>query len=221
MVKHTTPGNTRLHTAKTVLATLTLLSATPARGLVALPAGTPTKHLEGVTPKAAAGALMGEGNLSAAQLEATDHLGNRNGSFDLGDLLSRVERCRRGELDCGSTPAPPPAPLFGMGALLSGRAFARRRVREIHAMSGSTRSVPPRGPDAFGRPLALPASWRGMALWYAVVVLLGAALLWGCADADILVRPASLKPDPGYLTVELTVPEDTRDIRAVIRRQGP
>ena len=221
MEKHTTPGNTRLHIGTIVLATLTLLAATPARRLAALPAGTPATHLEGVTPKAAAAAFSGDGNLGAVQLEAVDHLGNRNGNFDLGDLLSRVERCRRGEVDCGSTPAPAPAPLFGLGALLSGRAFARRRVREIHALSGSTRSVLPRGPDAFGRPLALPASWRGMALWYTVVVLLGAALLWGCADGDDLVRPVSLEPNPGYRTVELTVPEDARDIRAVIRRQGP
>ncbi|MDE2677452.1 MAG: hypothetical protein OXI76_06065 [Gemmatimonadota bacterium] len=208
MKNRKTPGSTRLDTAKTVLATLTLLAATPARGLVALPAGTPATHLEGVTPQAAAGALMGEGNLSAAQLDAPDHLGNRNGSYDLGDLLSWFDLCPRGELDCGSTPAPPPAPLFGMGALLSGRAFARRRVREIHAMSGSTRSRPRCDPDAFGRPLALPASWRGMALWYGVVVLLGAALLWGCTDGDDLVRPVSLEPNPGYLT----------EYRAVIMR---
>ena len=178
-------------------------------------------HLEGVTPEAAAAALMGEGNLSPVQLDALDELGNRNGSYDLGDMLSWVERCRRGEVDCGSTPAPVPASLFGMGALLSGRAFARRRVREIHAMSGSAGPVPRRGQCAFGRPSARTASWRGLALWYTVVLLLGAALLWGCADADDLVRPVSLEPDPGYLTVELTVPEGARDIGAMLVVDGP
>ncbi len=207
MKNRKTPVSTRLHSAKTVLATLALLAATPARELAALPAGTPATHLEGVTPQAAAAALMGEGNLSAAQLDALDHLGNRNGSYDLGDLLSWLGLCRRGEVDCGSTPAPVSAPLFGMGALLSGRALARRRVREIHAVSGSIRSVPPGGPEAFSRPLAPPASWRGMALWYTGALLLGAALLWGCADADNLVRPVSLKPEPGHLTVELTGPQ--------------
>lgn len=162
--------------------------------------------LQGLAPEAAAAALFGEGALSPAQFDALDHPGNRSGSHDLGDLLSWVERCRRGDVDCGSTPAPVPALLFGMGALLSGGALARRRVREIRAISGSTRSVPRRDPDAFGRPLALPASWRGMALWYALVVLLGAALLWGCADRDDLVRPVSLEPDHGRAMIRLGAP---------------
>lgn len=221
MATRKTPGSTRLHTGTTFLATLTLLAATPARELAALPAGTPARHLEGVTPAAAAAALLGEGNLSPTQLEALDHLGNQNGSYDLGDLLSWVETCRRGEVDCGTTAPAAPAPPFGIAALLSGRAFARRRVREIHAMSRSTGPVPLRGPDTFGRPSARPASWRGMALWYAVVLLLGASLLWGCADADDLVRPVSLKPDPGYLTVELTVPESAHDIGAMLVVDGP
>ena len=182
---------------------------------------TAAMHLEGVTPEAAAAALMGEGNLSPVQLDALDELGNRNGSYDLGDMLSWVERCRRGEVDCGSTPAPAGAPLFGMGALLSGRAFARRRVREIRAMSGSAGPVPKRGQCAFGRRSARPASRRGMALWYTVALLLGSALLWGCADGDDLVRPVSLEPDPGYLTVELTVPEGARDIGAMLVVDGP
>ncbi len=177
--------------------------------------------LQGLTPEEAAAALFGEGDLSPARLDALDRLGNRNGSYDLGDLLSWVERCRRGEVDCGSTPAPVTVPLFGMGALLSGGALARRRVREIRAISGSSRSVPRRGPDAFGRPPALPASWRGMALWYALVVLLGAALLWGCADRDDLVRPVSLEPDPGFLTVQLTAPPAARDIGALVVVEGP
>ncbi|MCY4571417.1 MAG: hypothetical protein OXF01_01345, partial [Gemmatimonadetes bacterium] len=182
---------------------------------------TAAMHLEGVTPEAAAAALMGEGNLSPVQLDALDQLGNRNGSYDLGDMLFWVERCRRGEVDCGSTPAPVGAPLFGMGALLSGRALARRRVREIHDMSGSAGPVPRRGQCAFGRPSARTASRRGLALWYTVVLLLGVALLWGCADADDLVRPVSLEPDPGYLTVELTVPEGARDIGAMLVVDGP
>ncbi len=92
------------------------------------------------------------------------------------------------------------------GATVSGGAFARRRVREMHAMSGSTGSVPRRGAGAFGRHSVPHASWRGMSLWYACVLLFAAALLRGCADADDLVRAVSVEPDPGYPTVELSVP---------------
>ena len=178
-------------------------------------------HLDGVTPEAAAAALLGEGNLSPVQLDALDHLGNQNGSYDLGDLLSWVERCRRGEVNCGTTAPAVPALPFGVAALLSGRAFARRRVREMHAMSGSTGPIPRHGPGAFGRHTARPGSSQGLALWYTVVLLLGAALLWGCADGGDLVRPVSLEPDPGYLTVELTVPEGARDIGAMLVVDGP
>ena len=178
-------------------------------------------HLDGVTPEAAAAALLGEGNLSPVQLDALDHLGNRNGSYDLGDLLSWVEHCRRGEVNCGTTAPAVPALPFGIAALLSGRAFARRRVREMHAMSGSTGPIPRHGPGAFGRHTARPGSSQGLALWYTVVLLLGAALLWGCADGGDLVRPVSLEPDPGYLTVELTAPEGARDIGAMLVVDGP
>ena len=53
--------------------------------------------LDGVTPEAAAAALVGEAALSEAQLDALDRLGNRNGRYDLGDLLSWRDRCRSGE----------------------------------------------------------------------------------------------------------------------------
>ncbi|WP_420463066.1 Calx-beta domain-containing protein [Candidatus Palauibacter sp.] len=55
------------------------------------------KLLGDVTPDAAAAALLGEGGLSEAQLSALDRLGNRNGRYDLGDMLSWAVRCRRAE----------------------------------------------------------------------------------------------------------------------------
>lgn len=57
--------------------------------------------LEGVTREAAAAALFGAEGLSDAQLEALDLLGNRNGGYDLGDLLSLSAQCRRGKATCG------------------------------------------------------------------------------------------------------------------------
>ena len=86
--------------------------------------------VEDVTPEAAA--LLGEDPLSSAQLEALDRLGNRNGSYDLGDVLSWADRCRRGEAGCGQTgSAPPPSrePLSGAALLLLGALGRRARLR--------------------------------------------------------------------------------------------
>ncbi len=62
--------------------------------------------LDGVTPGEASAALFGEGRLSEAQLDALDRLGNRNGRYDLGDVLSWRDRCRTGETRCGGAPDP-------------------------------------------------------------------------------------------------------------------
>ena len=48
-----------------------------------------------VTPEAAAAALFGGDALTDDQRAAMDQLGNRNGAYDLGDLLSWMARCRR------------------------------------------------------------------------------------------------------------------------------
>ena len=56
-----------------------------------------------VTPEAAAAALFGENALTDDQRAAMDQLGNRNGAYDLGDLLSWMARCRRNEASCGRT----------------------------------------------------------------------------------------------------------------------
>ncbi|WP_419164830.1 hypothetical protein [Candidatus Palauibacter sp.] len=64
---------------------------------------------EEVTRASLAAALWKEGALSDTQLAALDSLGNGDGEYDLGDLLSWIERCQRGEECCaGSGPAPVP-----------------------------------------------------------------------------------------------------------------
>ena len=71
--------------------------------------------------------------LSSAQLEALDRLGNRNGSYDLGDVLSWADRCRSGEAGCGRTgsaPSPSREPLSGAALLLLG-ALGRRARRRL------------------------------------------------------------------------------------------
>ena len=74
-------------------------SADQPRGVGPLQTGSEEalKLLGNVTPDAAAAALLGEGGLSEAQLNALDRLGNRNGRYDLGDMLSWAVRCRRAE----------------------------------------------------------------------------------------------------------------------------
>ncbi|WP_420633094.1 Calx-beta domain-containing protein [Candidatus Palauibacter sp.] len=170
--------------------------------------------LGGVTPDAASAALFGEGGLSEAQLDALDRLGNRNGRYDLGDLLSWTERCRSGEARCGTTSTDPgPA----SSALLFGAAAAGRR-----RASGRTRR---RGS---GRRRARGACW--------LAVLLAAVTAWSCT-AD-LVGPPAAEPDPGapaverpvpatapqgpgLLTVEWTAPAASRAAGVLLELEGP
>ena len=62
--------------------------------------------------------------LSEARLDALDRLSNGNGRYDLGDLLSWIARCRRGEASCGSVPTDP-GPVSS-AALLAAAAAGRR-----------------------------------------------------------------------------------------------
>ena len=60
-----------------------------------------------VTPLSAAAALWEDGDLSDDRLAALDSLGNGNGRYDLGDLLSWIARCRPDEASgpiAGSAP---------------------------------------------------------------------------------------------------------------------
>ncbi|MDE2781386.1 MAG: SwmB domain-containing protein, partial [Gemmatimonadota bacterium] len=75
--------------------------------------------LNDLSPDAAAAALFGERSLGADRLTALDRLGNRNGRYDLGDLLAWIDRCRRGEADCGGSSGDAGGPA-GAAALLAG-----------------------------------------------------------------------------------------------------
>ncbi len=120
--------------------------------------------LKGMTPETAAAALFGEHDLSEAQLGALDRLGNRNGHYDLGDLLSWTERCRRSS---------------GSGS--RGR-DGRRRGRTVQRMRRRARGLLRRSP---GRPR------RRCAPWFAP--LLVAAATWSCTD-DVVQPPVAPDP---------------------------
>ncbi len=110
--------------------------------------------LGGVTPDAVSAALFGEGGLSEAQLDALDRLGNRNGRYDLGDMLSWTERCRRGEARCGGTSTDPASSALLFGAAAAGRRGTSGRPGRRAACPGNRPTgagVPDRRVDGAGR----------------------------------------------------------------------
>ena len=163
--------------------------------------------VEGLTPDEAAAALFGERSLGEAELAALDRLGNRNGSFDLGDALSWIDRCRRGDADCGGTSGgsgpvgaaalPAAARGGGTSGRTGGRAPGRRPgVRRVRRRQGSAP--------------------------YALAVLLAAVMTWSCTDGSPApTAPAATVPDPGILTLEWTGPAAGRDIGVLLELEGP
>ena len=185
--------------------------------------------LEGMTPEAAVAALFGQQKLSEARLDALDRLGNGNGLYDLGDLLSWIERSRQGAASRGETSrdALPGAAMPIAGAAGQGRRtnHGRRRgfgtgTREnagnsrararAHRVGNKRRSR-----HRAGRPLLLRSDPAG----YGLALLLATTLTWACAD-DV-VQPSAAEPDPGFLTVQLTVPPSARDLGALLVVEGP
>ena len=186
-----------------------------------------------VTPEAATAALFGGDALTGDQLAAMDQLGNRNGAYDLGDLLSWRARCHRNEVSCGaivsatdagSLPASPAMPPTKR----NGRTPSRRRGgvragrRSGSNMGGSVERVPQQramrsgvghGPGRHGPAVRRATGWiRALALGLVVSA-------WGCRIGDNPVQPA--QPDPGPLHVQLTVPPEARDIGAMLIVEGP
>ena len=166
---------------------------------------------DGVTPEEATQALFGERRLSEAQLTALDRLGNRNGGYDLGDVLSWIERCRRGEARCGrsSTDSGP----AGAAALLGAAAAGRRRTSKQPKRGDSGRR---------GRSPVRGMRRRARKAGYALAMLLAAAMAWSCTDGSAgPAAPAAAVQGPGFLTVEWTGPAAARDIGVLIELEGP
>ena len=186
-----------------------------------------------VTPEAATAALFGGDALTGDQLAAMDQLGNRNGAYDLGDLLSWRARCHRNEVSCGAivsatdagslpaSPAMPPTKRNGRTPPRR-RGDARAGRRSGRNMGGSVERVPQRramrsgvgrGPGRHGPAVRRATGWiRALALGLVVSA-------WGCGIGDNPVQPA--QPDPGPLHVQLTVPPEARDIGAMLVVEGP
>ena len=187
--------------------------------------------VDDVSPETAAAALFGPEGLSAAQTEALDRLGNADGHYDLGDLLSWMARCRRGEARCGGTSLPareststePEAlPAGGRG----GRTGSGRQRGRGRSGSGRRRGRGRSG-SGDGHPSARQRGARSRSLAghrhpsrHAQALLLAATLVWGCIGDDI-VKPPVEQPDPGFLTVRLAAPASNRDIGAMLVVEGP
>ena len=166
---------------------------------------------DGVTPEEATRALFGERRLSEAQLTALDRLGNRNGGYDLGDVLSWIERCRRGEARCGrsSTDSGPASSAALLGAAAAGRRRTSKQPRR--GDSGRRGRSPVRGMRR-----------RARKAGYALAMLLAAAMAWSCTDGSAgPAAPAAAVRGPGFLTVEWTGPAAARDIGVLIELEGP
>ena len=161
-----------------------------------------------MTPDEAADALFGERQLSEARLAALDLLGNRNGRYDLGDLLSWIERCRRGEARCGptSTGSGPPSAAGLLAAASAGRPWISRRTRR-------------RGSGRPGRKSIRAARRRGRFAGYALATLLAVTMTLSCTEGS--VGPAANVQDPGFLTVEWTGPAAGRGIGVLLELEGP
>ena len=168
----------------------------------------PLALLDGLTTDEATEALFGERRLSEARLDALDRLGNRNGRYDLGDLLSWIERCRRGEARCGTNPTDSgPA---SSAALFGAAAAGRRRISKRPRRRDSGRRV---------RPPMRGMRRRARMAGYALAMLFAATMAGSCTDD--FVGPPDAEPGPGFLTVEWTGPAAARDIGVLIELEGP
>ena len=169
--------------------------------------------VDGVTPEVAAAVLLGEQTLSEARLAALDRLGNRNGRYDIGDLLSWIARCRRGEARCGSPSTDSGAASAAMlGAAAAGhRRIPRRRPRR----RDSGRRGRCRGRSSMGG-----IRHRARVAGQVLAILLAATTAWSCTEGG-LVGPVAAPPDPGFLTVEWSGPAANRDVGVLLELEGP
>ena len=201
-------GRPLSHSLSATVAPAASASASRAPGRSAVAVDEALAAAAGVTPDDATAALFGEVQLSEARLAALDRLGNRNGRYDLGDVLSWIERCQRGEARCGTTSGgsgPAAAAALLTGAAAGGRGIGRRRRR--------------RDP---GRPGRSPRTRRRAGMGrYALAVLLAAAMTWSCTGGDLTGPPAAAVADPGFLAVEWSGTAASADIGVLIEVEGP
>ena len=171
--------------------------------------------LDGLTPDEASAALLGARSLSEAQLDALDRLGNRNGRYDLGDLLSWTERCRKGEANCGSDPLGPSGASWG---LLFGAAAAGQRRR-----SGRRGRLAARRRPARRAACAVAVPLVAVAAWSCTGDLAGPPTADPGLGAPAVEVPVLATPPkgPGILNIEWTGPASGPGIGILLELEGP
>ena len=204
-----------------------------------------------VTPEEAAAALFGEEVLSEVQLDALDFLGNRNGGYDLGDMLSWTARCRRGGASCGAavssvdagptvpSPARPSPRRGGQGRRRrTGSGTDRRRSRVGRGPGLRARRYPDGHPERAVQDTGIPSGatgrgsrrWgqgaRSATAWLRMLALVAVTVAWGCGLGDDMVQPQypadpPAELEPGLLNVRLTVPPGARAAGAMLLVEGP
>jgi len=121
---------------------------------------------EDLPVEAAISAVFGEHELDAVQALALDRLGNRDRTYDLGDALSWVARCGRGEGRCGVGGSAPAGGTAGASAAkaASGDELALPPAiphAAIFLPTAPEPAVPAPSPDAVPHPApALPSTVR-------------------------------------------------------------
>ena len=141
----------------------------------------------------AAAALVGEATLfSEAQLKALDRLGNRNGRYDLGDVLSWRDRCLRGE------------------------ARLRKNTSGSRSRFGRRTSPRPWRRAACALALLLAATTA----WSCTGDLVGPPAAER-DPAPHLPAPATAPRGPGFLTIEWKAPAGGRAIGVLLELAGP
>ena len=177
--------------------------------------------VDDVTPEVAAAALFGNEGLSDAQLDALDLLGNGNGKYDLGDLLSWLARCGRGEASCGGTVSAADAGSSIPSPALPSQRRARGGRRRQWRTSDSAR----RRRAAGSATRCFPGT-RSAISWLRAALLVAICAAWGCGIGDDIVQPQVAAVDraqlnPGPLQVRLTAPPGGHAIGAMLRVEGP
>ena len=173
---------------------------------------------DGLAPGAAAAALWRDGDMDNDQLAALDGMGNGNGTYDLGDLLAWINRCRPGSGSADGAGPPSSAPPAMPASQPAGGASQRRKGARGPARRRRTAADPPAAGSRTRR-----SGWLRTALLVAVTSV------WGCGDG--IVDPRNDAPrydvanaaavDPGPLHVRLTAPAQARDIGAMLVVEGP
>ena len=173
---------------------------------------------DGLAPGAAAAALWRDGDMDNDQLAALDSMGNGNGTYDLGDLLAWINRCRPGSGSAAGAGPPPAAPPALPASQPAGGASQRRKGARGPARR---RRAAPDPPAAGSRTRRF--GWLRTALLAALIAASG------CGDG--IVDPRADAPrhdgakaavvDPGPLHVRLTAPPQARDIGAMLVIEGP